>query len=84
MASYVPVKLSSGSGGWKRVGGFAKGRPRKALAGAEALGIEPAIPTSVAEPSRTVGDAAQEAVSEVAVSSTAVLMVENTGMLKDE
>lgn len=66
------------------MGALAKGRPRKALAEAEALGIEVAVPTTVAEPSRTVGDAAQEAVSEVAVSSTAVLMVENTGMLKDE
>lgn len=62
------------------MGGFANGRPTKAFAEAEALGIEVAVPTSVAEPRETVGaagDADDESVRKAVLRSTAVRMVED-------
>jgi hypothetical protein len=57
-----------------------EGRPTKAFAEAEALGIEVAVPTIVAEPRETVGaagDADDESVSKAVLRSTAVRMVKN-------
>ena len=52
-----PVKASAGTGGMKRIGGFAKGIPRYALAVGDVGRNAVAVPTIVADPIVTSGDA---------------------------